>query len=211
MTDLIYRFLNGVSNSIKDTIYRLSRKMFLAEIKKKSNIIIGQGLILNGIPVFEAVEGASIEIGSNVTLTSRNHDYHINLHSSVRLFADSPGASIIIGDKCRIHGTCIHAIKRIEIGKNCLIAANCQIIDSNGHEISYPDVENRINTKGSAKPVKICDSVWIGADSFILPGVTVGRGSVISANSVVVSDIPEFVIAGGNPAVVIKKMRLDSQ
>ena len=42
----------------------------------------------------------------------------------------------LIGENSRIHGSCIHAFQYIEIGKNCLIAANCQIIDSNGHAIS---------------------------------------------------------------------------
>jgi len=85
-----------------------------------------------------------------------------------------------------------------------LIAANCQIFDGNGHDISFPDVENRINSKGASKPIVIEDSVWVGANSIILPGVTIGRGSVISANSVVIKDIPPMVVAGGNPAKIIK-------
>jgi acetyltransferase-like isoleucine patch superfamily enzyme len=85
-----------------------------------------------------------------------------------------------------------------------LIAANCQIFDGNGHDISFPDVGNRINTTGASKPIVIEDNVWIGANSIILPGVTIGRGSVISANSVVTKDVPPMVIAGGNPAIIIK-------
>jgi acetyltransferase-like isoleucine patch superfamily enzyme len=56
-------------------------------------------------------------------------------------------------------------------------------------------VEDRINTKGISKSVIVEDYVWISANSIILPGVTIGRGSVISANSVVVKDVPPMVVA----------------
>ncbi|EML0281075.1 acyltransferase [Vibrio alginolyticus] len=110
-----------------------------------------------------------------------------------------------MGANTRIHGTCIHAYESITIGKNCLIAANCQIFDGSGHDLSFSDVENRINTRGVSKPVLIEDNVWIGINSIILPGVTIGNGSVIAANSVVTKDIPPMVLAGGNPAKIIKR------
>jgi len=208
--DLFYKLLNSLSDIVKEVGYSVSRRMFLQRINEMPNLKKGKGLILNGIPLIEVTGDAKIEIGNNVTLTSRNYNYHINLHSPVKLYADRPGALIKIGDNCRIHGSCIHAYERIEIGDNCLIAANCNIMDSNGHDISFPDIENRINTHGKTKPVMIGDNVWIGANSFILPGVTVGNGSVISANSVVISDIPENVITGGNPAVIIKRMNSEN-
>ncbi|WP_425430495.1 DapH/DapD/GlmU-related protein [Chitinophaga niastensis] len=78
-------------------------------------------------------------------------------------------------------------------------------MDGNGHDLSFPDVSNRINTHGTVKPVSIADNVWIGTNVVILPGVNIGEGSIISANSVVHKDIPAMSIAGGNPAVVIKQ------
>ncbi|EPM5659285.1 acyltransferase [Vibrio parahaemolyticus] len=127
------------------------------------------------------------------------------MHSPIKLYADRKGAIIRIGANTRIHGTCIHAYESITIGKNCLIAANCQIFDGSGHDLSFSDVENRINTRGVSKPVLIEDNVWIGINSIILPGVTIGNGSVIAANSVVTKDIPPMVLAGGNPAKIIKR------
>lgn len=135
--------------------------------------------------------------------------YHINMHSPVKLFADKSGAQIRIGDKTRIHGTCIHAYQLVEIGRNCLIAANCQIFDCSGHDLSFNNVGNRINTIGTVKPIKIEDYVWIGANSIVLPGVTIGKGSVISANSVVMNDIPSMCVAGGNPAKIINDYGVD--
>jgi len=119
--------------------------------------------------------------------------------------ADRDGAIIKIGDNTRIHGSCIHARRNIQIGKNCLIAANSQIFDCSGHDLAFDNVEERINTTGPAKEIVINDNVWIGINTIILPGITIGRGSIIAAGSVVVKDIPPMCLAGGNPARVIKR------
>ena len=184
--------------------YLIWLKFYILRLSSKKNIEIKGKVTLNGIPLIEIMKGSRLYIGTDVSLNSNNKGYHINLHSPVKLLADRPGAVIRIGDKTRIHGTCIHAYQSVVIGNNCLIAANCQIFDGNGHDLSFPDVDNRINTKGTSKPVTIEDSVWIGANSIVLPGVTIGRGSVVSANSVVVKDVPPMVVVGGNPAVIIK-------
>lgn len=189
----------------KKLFFYLQRKFFIKAIRAKNNIKIEGKINLISIPIIDIKSNASLYIENNVTLNSSNDGYHINMHSPVKLMADRDGAMIKIGQNTRIHGTCIHAYKSISIGRNCLIAANCQIIDGNGHDLSFPNVQNRINTKGSAKEITIEDNVWIGANTFVLPGVRIGMGSVISANSVVKEDIPPMVIAGGNPAIIIKK------
>lgn len=203
----MYKFLYEADLKLTDWIYRIRKRLFVKTELKKPNIKCGCGLILNGLPLLEIADNASLEIGNNVTLTSWNKEYHINLHSPVKIYADRHGAHISIGDNSRIHGSCLHAYKKIVIGKNCLIAANCNIIDSNGHELSFDEPENRINSKDDAREVIICDNVWIGTGCLILPGVTVGEGSVISANSVVSKSIPSRVLAGGNPAVVFKEYK----
>lgn len=173
-------------------------------ITKKERIFINGKIIIKGLPLIDIRKGTKLIIENNVTLTSRNRGNHINLHSPVKLMADRDGALIHIGENTRIHGTCIHAHKSIRIGSNCLIAGNCQIMDCSAHDLSFSNVENRINTVGTAKPITIENNVWIGANSIILPGVTIGKGSVISANSVVVRDVPSMAIVGGNPAIIIK-------
>lgn len=72
------------------------------------------------------------------------------MHSPVKLYADRPGATITIGERTRVWGSCIHAYSAITIGKKYLIAANCQIIDGSGHDLSFDDVANRINTSGNS-------------------------------------------------------------
>jgi len=59
-----------------------------------------------------------------------------------------------------------------------------------------------------AVPVSIADDVWIGGGAVILPGVSIGAGSVIAAGSVVTKDVPSGVLAGGNPCRVLKPIAL---
>jgi acetyltransferase-like isoleucine patch superfamily enzyme len=144
-----------------------------------------------------------------VILTSRNRGYHLNIHAPVKLFADRPGAEIRIGAETRIAGSCIHAQRSVVIGKRCLIAGDCQIVDSNGHELSFPNVQNRLRTDGASSPIVIEDDVWLGTNTVVLPGVRIGRGAVIGANSVVSANIPAMSVARGNPAEVVLDSRID--
>jgi acetyltransferase-like isoleucine patch superfamily enzyme len=164
----------------------------------------GRNLKVCGLPLVKIVKGASIRIGDDVVLDSMNRNHHVNMHSPVKLLADKSGAIIEIGSETRVHGSCIHACASVRIGKRCLVASNCQIIDSNGHELSLEEPERRVRTEDRARPVTIEDAVWIGTSSIILPGVTIGYGSIIGAGSVVTRDIPPRVLAAGNPARVVR-------
>lgn len=196
--------MHSATRKFKTLYFAIRHRILKWQLSRINGLIIRGGIFVQGKPIIEIKPGARITLGSGVTLNSSNRGYHINMHSPVKLFADKPGAVIDIGDNTRIHGTCIHAYNSVRIGQNCLIAANCQIIDGNGHELSFENVANRVNTHSDGKPIMIEDCVWIGANSIVLPGVRIGRGSVIAAGSVVVKDIPPMVIAGGNPAKIIK-------
>lgn len=189
----------------KHILNRLNKIYMNHTLRKNKKIIFNGNFHIIGNPLIQVKEDALITIGNNVTLGSSNTGYHLNMFAPVKLFADRPGAKITIGNNTRIYGSCIHAWSTIEIGDNCLIAANCQIADSNAHETLMDAPENRIASRGdNPAPIKIFDNVWIGTGSIILKGVTIGEGSVISAGSVVTEDIPPFVIARGNPAKVIE-------
>lgn len=180
--------------------------LFLKLIYSRSIVGI-KNCKITGIPIIIKVKGAEIRLAKNVSINSDQKLYHLNMHSVVKLMADTPNSKIYIGSNTRINGACIHAQNRIEIGENCLIASNVQIMDSNGHELSFNNVENRINTRDIPEEVIIGDNVWIGANSIVLPGVHIGNGSVIAAGSVVVKDVPPMSLYGGNPARLIKDYR----
>jgi acetyltransferase-like isoleucine patch superfamily enzyme len=173
------------------------------DLRHIPGLTAGRNLRVCGLPLIEIAEGASIRIGDDVVLNSMNRGYHINMHSPVKLMADWSGAIIEIGSETRVHGSCIHAWASVRVGKRCLVASNCQIMDSNGHELCLEEPERRVRSQDLARPVTIEDAVWIGANSIILPGVTIGYGSIIAAGSVVTHDIPPRVLAGGNPARVL--------
>ncbi|TLS19666.1 MAG: acyltransferase [Betaproteobacteria bacterium] len=93
----------------------------------------------------------------------------------------------------------------IVIEDNVLIASGVHIYCDN-HEFS--DISRPICDQGyrAPRPVLICKGAWIGAKAIILPGVTIGRNAVVGAGSVVVRSIPDFSLAVGNPARVIKRL-----
>lgn len=104
-------------------------------------------------------------------------------------------------------GTIIAAAKLIHIKKDVLIASYCFIGD---HDHEYSNINIPIRDQGykNVKEIIIEKGAWIGANSTICSGVTVGKNSVVGANSVVTGDIPQFSLAVGIPAKVIKKFSL---
>lgn len=76
-------------------------------------------------------------------------------------------------------------------------------MDSNGHEALMDNPSERIKSQDKPKPIVIDDNVWMGYNSIILKGVTIGEGSIVSAGSVVMDNVPPHSIVRDNPAVVI--------
>lgn len=174
-------------------------------LMKLLNIEYGNKLTILFTPSIIMHKNAKIILGKNVTLNSDKKYYHLAMFSPVKLVADKENSKIKIGDNTRINGTCVHAFSSIEIGSNCLIAANTQIIDSNGHLLSFDNTSNRINTQDKGNPIIIGDNVWIGTGCLILGGTVIEEGAVISANSVVKGFVPKNSLFGGNPAKLIKQ------
>jgi acetyltransferase-like isoleucine patch superfamily enzyme len=116
--------------------------------------------------------------------------------------------SIIIGEKCHF-GDYIHitSINEIKIGDNVLTGRWVTITD-NGHgttdteTLIIPPIRRELHSKGA---VNIEENVWIGDKATILSGVTIGKGAIIAANSVVTKNIPAYCVAAGVPANVIKE------
>ena len=175
------------------------------EMKFRRNLILDSSVKFLKRPTILIHSKGSIRISENCTINSSNYGYHLNMHNRVKLYADRENATIEIGKNSRINGACIHAFSKIMIGENCLIAANTQIIDANGHELMMETPEKRIHSSDKGKEIVIKDNVWIGANCFILGGTTIGEGSVITAGSTVKGIVPSRCIYGGNPGQVLKQ------
>ena len=91
---------------------------------------------------------------------------------------------------------------RVTIGDDCFIGPNVSIYTA----CHSTDSIERNTRQEWAEPVKIGDNVWIGGSVTILPGVTIGNNVTIGAGSVVTKDIPDNVVAVGNPCRVIKNI-----
>lgn len=131
-------------------------------------------------------------------------------------------AEMKIGDRVLINeGTTFYCSNGITIGNDVMISWGCTIIDSNMHSTlskeRLKDTKNareqiESNTMGKnmnrseikSAPIEIKDKAWIGFNSIIMKGVTIGKGAIVGAGSVVVKDVPDYAVVGGNPAQIIK-------
>lgn len=101
-----------------------------------------------------------------------------------------------IGYKANITGTCT-------IGNNVIMGPEVTIFTIN-HNTDNIDIPIKYQGDAKEKPVYIGDDSWIGYRSIILPGVKIGKGVVIGAGAVVAKDVPDYAVAVGNPARIVK-------
>ena len=109
----------------------------------------------------------------------------------------SVGARSGIGIRCQLHGD-------VAIGDDVMMGPETLVYTAN-HDFSDLSLPMIDQGRTTPRPVVIEDDVWIGARVIILPGVTIGTGSVVGAGSVVVRDVPPRSVVAGNPARVVKE------
>ena len=151
----------------------------------------------------------TLSIGNNFILVGGGFRNSIsrNMMSCIHV---QDGAELCIGNDVRMSDVCIWARKEIIIGNFVTVGADTIIMDSDSHPLDWSlrrrECIDYENTKKAIKhkTIIIEDDVFIGAKCIINKGVRIGARSIVAAGSVVVSDIPSDVIAGGNPCKVIK-------
>jgi acetyltransferase-like isoleucine patch superfamily enzyme len=129
-------------------------------------------------------------------------------------------ARMKIGSFVLMNGARIICDSEISIGDYCLISWNVVLMDT--YRLPPDPVQRRnelreVPTRSprracaevAAQPIHIGENVWIGFDSCVLPGVTIGKGAVVGARSVVISDVPPYSIVAGNPARIIREIEPD--
>ncbi|HID70561.1 MAG TPA: acyltransferase [Desulfobacterales bacterium] len=187
----------------------LLRKKILAPLFKScgKSLILGKGIVLR--------KPGHIELGSNVAID----DYVMLDGCSEDVPAIQIGDNVIIskacviqaktgpleiGDNCDIGAhTIISSISKITLAPSVLIAGNCYIGGARYHleDLTKPIMNQGIYSRG---PVSIGEGSWVGASATILDGVTIGKGCVIGAGALVTADIPDYGVAVGVPAKVIR-------
>jgi len=148
-------------------------------------------------------------------------DNCILMHKNV---FESDAGFIRIGSGTFINaGTSLISRESISIGNDVTIAWGCTIYDHDSHSLDYKerirDQQSQLNDWDTGSfiqsknwssvrsgAIKIEDFAWLGFDVVVLKGVTIGKGAIIGARSVVSSDIPPWTVAVGNPAKVVKEL-----
>lgn len=116
--------------------------------------------------------------------------------------------NVRLGNHVGIEENCLIS-DNVSIGDDTIIGPGCLIYTRN-HNFASTDVPIRLQGYSDIKPVTIGSDVWIGARVIILPGVNIGKGSVIGAGSVVTKDVPEWSVVAGNPAKLIRMRKVNA-
>lgn len=172
---------------------------------KLNGVKYGNKLNLYGIPVVFKFKDASITIGNSCTIRSSFLSNLIGLYQRTIIVARDSG-KIMIGNNVGLSGVTIYARKLIEIGDNATIGANTKIMDNDFHPIDTDARLNNDNTKIKSREVIIGDNVFIGCNSLILKGTSLGNNCVVGAGSVVSGQFPGDVVIAGNPAKIIRSL-----
>jgi len=158
-----------------------------------------------GLPIIQKHRQSTIKIGARMSLRSTVVSNPLGPNRPVIISTRRAGSSLVIGDDFGMTGGSLVVDEQMTIGDRVWIGANTIITDTDFHPLD-PDIRrvNPLNAKTAS--VTIANDVFVGMNSLILKGVTIGERSVIGAGSVVTRDVPPGSIVGGNPAQVIRSM-----
>ncbi len=162
----------------------------LKGLKIGKNSFIGPGYDFLFVSLKGITLGDNVLIGKNAWLQTYPNDGKKNL-----IFIDN-------GTQIGRNFT-ISAVKKISIGKKCLLSYNVSLFDHD-HDFSNRELTPMDTQVSAGKPVEINDGCFIGTHSFILKGVHLGKHCIVGANSVVTKSFPPYSVIGGNPAKLIK-------
>lgn len=146
-----------------------------------------------------------IRLGVNVKINSLYLANPVGQQSKTH-FVIKKSAKIIINNNVGISNSLFYCRNKIEIEDNVLIGGGCQILDNDFHSL---DLEKRMSSPDTdikSAPIIIKNGAFIGANSIVLKGVTIGVQSIVAAGSVVTKSIPDYQIWGGNPAKFIRNI-----
>ena len=142
--------------------------------------------------------GDKVSLGKGISLTATD-----NFKGQVYMPSIVIGSNVSIGDYSHIS-----AINKIVIKDGVLTGKYVTIVD-NSHglaDMSESDIAPTFRKLSSKGPVIIEENVWIGEKASIMPGVTVGKGSIVAANAVVTKNVPPYSLVAGVPAKIIKQV-----
>ncbi len=151
-------------------------------------------------------------IGFSMGYASGNY-----LHSH---FIIGEQASVVIGKYVVLEAMSIMANDTVEIRDHCMFSWGSKIVDDwldDSHTSGdrrkmleqLAHSKNRYLDIGACEPIVIEENVWVGFDAVVMPGVRLGRGSVVACKTIVTEDVPPYAVVVGNPARIVKYLEPD--
>lgn len=156
---------------------------------------LGKNASFRGLSLISRFPMSNITIGDNCRFNSCSLFNYRGLNHRCIIQTGTPEAKIIIHDNCGFSGCSIVADKEVIIEANVTIGANAIIGDRDDHADIYASTPASVIIKRNA---------WIGMNSVVMKGVTIGENAVVGAGDVVTRDVPDNAIVGGVPARIIK-------
>lgn len=153
-------------------------KSIVPKLIKDMGVNITDSVLFYGMPIIRKCPDSTIQIGNSVVLCSSSKFTDLGVNHPVILRTLNPNAYLSIGKNTGISGATICCAESITIGENCLFGANVTIVDTDFHPI------NPVNRRYSRQDiktasVKIFDNVFLGANSMVLKGVTIGETALL--------------------------------
>lgn len=172
-------------------------------IRQAHHLTVGKSFIAQDNCEINCLSQKGIVFGDKVTVGS------FAIIRPTNLYGGEPGVGLKMGNNSSIGPySYIGCSGYIEIGDNVMISPRVSIYSENHN---FDDVDVPMIDQGVTRScVKIEDDCWIAANSIILAGVTVGRGAVVAAGSVVTKDVPPYSVVAGNPAKVVKARKSEN-
>lgn len=186
--------MNNIERRDKEMVYISDGEVF--EEQRRTRKIV-QRLNTTDVSDFETINSIAKELLGKSEGAFINPPFYCDYGTHIEV-----GRNFFANYNC-----CILDVAKVRIGDNCQLAPNVAIYTA-GHPV-HPDTRNTGYEFGIS--VTIGDNVWIGGNSVVCPGVHIGDNVVIGAGSVVTKDIPDNVIAAGNPCRVIREITEDDR
>lgn len=178
------------------------------EYLKKCGVETELGYVtLYGKPIIHKEPGSIIRMGKDVVLTSDSEVNTAGINHPVIIATHSKNAEIILENNVGMSGVSINCVSRCVFKEGVMLGANVNVWDTDFHPI---DPQRRIHQTSimdaKSSPIILEKNVWVGANTTILKGITIGENTVVGAMSLVNKNLPSNSVCAGNPAKKIKDL-----
>ncbi|MEA2573911.1 MAG: hypothetical protein QOH93_1209 [Chloroflexia bacterium] len=186
----------SLKKRLKPLIMGSVSRVFLSwyRLKYGKRVSFGKNFVTNGKLVVKGP--GKVILGDNINAWCQAEK---NVFITFR-----PESRIVVGHDTRLNGISAMAYSTITVGPRCIVAST-MLVDTDFHSTD-PNLRHDPDAPFAVAPIELKENVWVAGQSAILKGVTVGENSIVAFRAVVTRDVPANVVAGGNPARVVKEL-----